>query len=83
MTGLDLVDLEKAIEYFDVIEKEMQNNTRIVLMDFLIRTVNSVSASALIDTDKKVTRLSTYSIKVWVFSGTPHSHSYISPLSFS
>ena len=30
MTGLDLVDLEEALEYLDVIEKEMKINTNII-----------------------------------------------------
>ena len=47
----DLVDLEEALENLDVIEKEMKNNTRIILQKFLITTVDSVSASALINTD--------------------------------
>ena len=51
MIGSDLVDLEEALENLDVIEKEMKNNTRIILQKFLITTVDSVSASALINTD--------------------------------
>jgi hypothetical protein len=51
MIGSDLVDLEEALENLDVIEKEMKNNTRIILQKFLITIVDSVSASALINTD--------------------------------
>ena len=51
MIGSDLVDLEEALENLDVIEKEMKNNTKIILQKFLITIVDSVSASALINTD--------------------------------
>ena len=50
--SLDFVDLEEALEYLDVIEKETKNNTRIILKKFLITTVDSVSASALITINK-------------------------------
>ena len=47
MTGSDLVDLEEALDYLDVIEKEMKNNTRIILQKYLGYLVDQSSQNSL------------------------------------
>ena len=45
--GFYLFDLEEATESVDIIEKTIKNNTRIVLRNLLLITVDSVSAFTL------------------------------------